>query len=136
MGIPTYEDARILLELYRIRYSPGFQEAYRWFMTEFRPTSWSEVKEAYPPGSPGDTYIGQVMGYYSALGTMVFYNLLSEDILFDVIEDLQPLWERVRPWIDEAREVEGTHLFENVELLVERQQRWRRLYRSKLEAFG
>ncbi len=136
MSIPTYEDARLLLELYRIRYSPEFQEAHRWFMTDFEAGSWEEVRRTCPPASREAGYLGQVMAYYSALGTMVFHNLLSEDILFDVIEDLMPVWQRVQPWIYEAREAEGPHLYENVELLVERQQRWKRLYRSKLEALG
>lgn len=136
MSIPTYEDARLLLELYRIRYAPEFQQAYLWLMTEFSPTSWEEVRRTCQPASREGAYLGQVMGYFSALGTMVFHNLLSEDILFDVIEDLTPIWEKVRPWLYQAREEEGPHLYENLEFLVERQRRWKRLYRSKLEALG
>jgi hypothetical protein len=43
MGIPTHEDAKLMLQLFRTRQDPRFLENENWFLREFRPGPWSEV---------------------------------------------------------------------------------------------
>jgi hypothetical protein len=47
------------------------------------------------------------------------------------LNDTGPLWERIEPWVIEARAEQGNDTWENIEILVERQRRWRQLHRPK-----
>jgi hypothetical protein len=51
MGIPTHEDAAMMIELFKLRMEPFMQESEHWFNMEFQPGSWEELKERYPLGS-------------------------------------------------------------------------------------
>src|SRR6476469_2739436 len=86
MGMPTHEDAKLLLELFKLRHDPAMQDAERWFLTEFRPGPWSEIEARYPSGSPGRMYLTRVMNYWEMIGALVYHNLINEDLLFDVLE--------------------------------------------------
>lgn len=125
MGIPTQEDARLLVELYRLRLDPYLQEAETWFSTQFQPVAWEELKTKYPPESREWRMLNTVLGYWEMLGAMVDHNLLSEDLFFDVIESMALTWDRVREWIPSARAEMGPDLWENIERLAARQQKWR-----------
>jgi len=131
MGIPTHEDAKLMLQLFRTRQEPRFLENENWFLREFRPGPWSEVSHRYPAGTQERNRLDSVLGYWELVGALIDHGLLSEDLLFDVLNDTRPLWERIEPWVIEARAEQGNDTWENIEILVERQRRWRQLHRPK-----
>ena len=131
MSIPTHEDATLLLKLVRMRHEPAFQEAEGWFLREFRADDWAAIKQRYQPGSGDEARMQRVLGYWEMVGALIDHGLLSEDLLFDVLGNLDPIWERVTPWLAGARAELGAEMWENTELLVERQRHWRRMRRPK-----
>jgi hypothetical protein len=125
MSIPTHEDARMLIELFRLRLDPFLQEAETWFTTDFQPASWEELKARYPAGSREWRMLTTVLGYWEMIGALVDHNLLSDDLVFDAMESMDITWEKIKDWLPSARAEMGADLWENVELMITRQQKWR-----------
>lgn len=125
MGIPTHEDARLMVELFQLRLNPFMQQSETWFSTQFEPVSWDELKVRYPLGSPEWRMLNTVLGYWELLGSLIDHNLLSEELVFDAIESVDVTWEKVKDWLPHARLEMGTDLWENIELLVTKQRRWK-----------
>jgi|SRR5436190_19692405 len=125
MSIPTQEDAFLMVELFKLRIEPFMQEAENWFIAQFQPVSWDAIKAAHPPGSKEWRMITTVLSYWELLGSLLDHNLLSEDLLFDAIESVDVTWDKVQAWLPHARLEMGSDLWENIELLVNRQRRWK-----------
>ena len=125
MGIPTHEDARLMVELFQLRLNPFMQQSENWFSTNFQPGTWDELKQKYPLGGQEWRMLNTVLGYWELLGSLVDHNLLSEDLLFDAIESVDVTWDKVKDWLPNARIEMGSDLWENIEVLVTKQRRWR-----------
>ena len=125
MSIPTHADANLMVELFKLRMDPFMQQAETWFATKFQPGSWEELKGRYPLGGNEWRMLNTVLGYWEMLGAIIDHNLLSEDLLFDAMESMEITWDKVREWLPSARAEMGVDLWENVELLIARQHRWR-----------
>jgi hypothetical protein len=110
---------------------PGMQEAERWFLNKFEPGSWNEVEARYPSGSPERAYVTRVMSYWEMVGALVYHNLINEDLLFDLLESTDRLWTLIEQWLPAARAQMAVDVGENIEMLVQRQRRWRELYQPK-----
>jgi hypothetical protein len=124
VSIPTQEDAHLMVRLYKLRLNPYLQQAEDWFNTQFQPGTWEEVKAKYPMGSEEWRKLTTVLGYWEMLGALVDHNLLSEDLLFDAIESMDYTWQRVKEWLPSIRPEVGPEVWENIELLAGRQQKW------------
>jgi hypothetical protein len=125
MGIPTHEDAHLMVKLFKLRLEPFVQESETWFITQFQPGTWEDLKARYPLGGREWRMLNTILGYWELLGALIDHNLLSEDLLFDAIESIDVTWEKVKEWLPSARLEMGSDLWENIELLVNRQRRWR-----------
>ncbi len=125
MSIATQDDARLLVELFRLRLDPFLQEAETWFITQFQPGTWDDLKVKYPPGSREWRMMTSILGYWEMIGALLDHNLVSEDLLFDAMESIDATWEKVREWLPSARLDMGSDLWENIEVLTKRQRRWR-----------
>ena len=47
MPRPTQADAELLLHLYEVRREPELRKARKWFLTEFKPASYAEIKARF-----------------------------------------------------------------------------------------
>jgi hypothetical protein len=125
MSIPTQDDAHLMIELFRLRLDPLFQESESWFISKFEPGPWDEMKAKYPVGGREWRMMTTVLGYWEMVGALMDHNLLSEDLLFDAMESIDATWAKVLEWLPAARIELGTDLWENIELMITRQRRWR-----------
>ncbi len=125
MSIATQDDARLLVELFRLRLDPFLQEAETWFIMQFQPGTWDDLRVKYPPGSREWRMMTTILGYWEMIGALLDHNLVSEDLLFDAMESIDATWEKVREWLPSARLDMGSDLWENIEVLTKRQRRWR-----------
>ncbi len=125
MSIPTHEDAHLMVKLFKLRLEPFLQESEHWILTQFKPGTWEEIKQRYPNSSREWLMLTTALGYWEMLGALIDHNLLSDDLLFDAMESLDLTWDKVREWLPSARSEMGPDMWENVELLSIRQQRWR-----------
>ena|SRR5687768_14589911 len=125
MSIPTHEDAHLLVKLFRLRLEPFMQESETWFNADLKLGSWAEMQEKYDLNSREWRMLTTVLGYWEMLGALVDHNLLSDDLLFDTMESMDITWEKIRQWLPTARGEMGAELWENVDLLISRQAKWR-----------
>jgi len=131
--MPTHDDARLIIELFKLRLNPFMQQSENWFSSKFEPGTWDELKKRYPPGGEEWRMLNTVLGYWEMLGALVDHNLLSEELLFDAIESIDVTWDKVKDWLPYARREMGSDLWENIELLVNKQRRWKIVRTPKSE---
>ena len=125
MSIPTQEDAHLMVKLFKLRLDPFLQSSERWFNIEFQPIPWDEVQAKYAKGSDEWRMLITVLGYWEMIGALVDHNLLSEDLLFDAMESMDFTWERLKDWLPTIRADVGPEVWENIEVLANRQAKWR-----------
>ena len=103
MRKPTHADAQLLLHLYEIRREPELRQARAWFLTEFNPTGWAEIKSRYITHSDEDRHFRMTVSYWEMVGTLVNRGLLQPELFFDHTGEDIVTWDRCKPWIAEAR---------------------------------
>lgn len=130
MPKPTQADAQLLLQLYEMRREPELRRARKWFLTEFRAQSWGEIKERYLTHTDEDRWFRQTISYWEMVGSLVNRGVLNAELFFDHTGEDIVTWERVKPWIEEARaDIRPTYLYQ-FERMVEAHQS----YRAKINA--
>ena len=119
MRKPTHADAELLLRLYEIRREPELRKARRWFLTDFKPAGWDEIKQRYLSHTDEDRYFRMTVSYWEMVATLVNRGVLHPELFFDHTGEDIPTWERCRAWIGGARaDVRPTYLHQ-FERLVE-----------------
>ena len=71
MRKPTHADAELLLHLYEIRREPELRQARAWFLTEFKPSGWAEIKARYLTHADEDRHFRMTVSYWEMVGTLV-----------------------------------------------------------------
>jgi hypothetical protein len=119
MRKPTHADAELLLHLYEMRRDPELRRARAWFLTSFKPSSWSEIKSRYLSHDDEDRYFRMTTSYWEMVATMVNRGVLHEEMFFDAGGEHIVTWDRCIPWIADARaDLRPTYLYQ-LERLVE-----------------
>jgi len=125
MRKPTPDDAELLLRLYEIRRDPELRRARQWFLTDFKPASWMEIKLRYLTHSDEDRYFRMTTSYWEMVGTLVNRGVLHEELFFDHTGEDIVTWDRCKSWIAEARaDIRPTYLYQ-FERMVEAHQAFR-----------
>jgi hypothetical protein len=116
---PAQADAELLLHLYEVRREPELRRARKWFLTEFKPTSYSEIKARYLSHSDEDRWFRMTVSYWEMVGAMVNQGALHAELFFDHTGEDIVTWERCKPWIADARaDIRPTYMMQ-FERLVE-----------------
>ena len=122
MTKPTHADAELLLHLYEIRREPELRRARAWFLTEFKPAGWSEIKARYLSHSEEDRHFRMTTSYWEMVGTLVNRGVLSPELFFDHTGEDVVTWERCKAWIADARaDIRPTYLYQFEKLVQEHQ---------------
>ncbi|HEY3215589.1 MAG TPA: DUF4760 domain-containing protein [Candidatus Eisenbacteria bacterium] len=125
MPKPTHADAELLLRLYEIRREPELRRARAWFLTEFKPSGWSEIRARYLSHSEEDRHFRMTISYWELVATLVNRGVLHPELFFDHTGEDIVTWERCKPWIAEARaDIRATYLYQ-LERMVEAHQAFR-----------
>ena len=103
MRKPTPADAELLLHLYEMRRDPELRRARQWFLTEFRPGSWQEIRARYLSHSEEDRWFRMTTSYWEMVGTLVAHGVLHSELYFDHTGEDIVTWERCKDWIADAR---------------------------------
>jgi len=113
MRKPNQADADLLLRLYEIRREPELRRARQWFLTNFKPASWLEIKLRYLTHSDEDRFFRMTTSYWEMVGSLVNRGVLHPDLFFDHTGEDVVTWERCKEWIEEAREdIRPTYLYQ------------------------
>ena len=130
MRKPTHADAELLLRLYEIRRDPELRRARKWFLTDFKPGEWSEIKVRYLSHTDEDRWFRMTVSYWELVGTLVNRGVLHEDLFYDHTGEDVVTWAKCASWIAGARaDIRPTYLYQ-FEKLVKGHQ----AFREKLNA--
>jgi len=100
---PTHADAELLLRLYEIRRDPELRRARKWFLTEFKPRPWDELKSTYLSHTDEDRWFRMTISYWEMVGALVNRGVLHDELYFDHTGEHVVTWEKCKPWIEGAR---------------------------------
>jgi hypothetical protein len=115
---PTHADAELLLRLYEIRRDPELRRARQWFLKDFQPTGWDEIKTRYLTHTDEDRWFRMTISYWEMLATMVNRGVLHDELFFEHTGEDVVTWERCKPWIAGARASIRPSYMHNFEKLV------------------
>ena len=122
MSKPTHADAELLLRLYEIRREPELRRARAWFLTEFKPASWAEIKARYLSHSDEGRHFRMTTSYWEMVGTLVNHGVLNAELFFDHTGEDIVTWERCKAWIADARaDIRATYMYQFERLVLEHQ---------------
>lgn len=125
MPKPTHADAELLLHLYEIRRDDELRRARAWFLTDFKPADWAEIKSRYLSHSDDDRWFRMTISYWELVGTLVNRGVLNAALFFDHTGEDIVTWERCKAWITDARaDIRPTYLYQ-FEKMVEDHQAFR-----------
>ena len=111
MRKPSHADAELLLRLYEIRREPELRHARKWFLTEFKPGEWSEIKARYLSHTDEDRWFRMTVSYWEMVGTLIGHGVLHPELYFDHTGEHVVTWERCKSWIAGARaDIRPTYL--------------------------
>jgi hypothetical protein len=123
---PTYDDANLLLRIYEIRREEKMRQARHWFLFEFTPTSWNDIRGHYLTGEDHDNYIRMVGTYWDMVCALVKQGILSKDLFYSTNSEHLAVWDKIKPWVEEARqERKNPLLYRSLEEIAEDTLQWR-----------
>ncbi|HEY6196369.1 MAG TPA: hypothetical protein VI504_15160 [Candidatus Eisenbacteria bacterium] len=130
MAKPTHADAELLLHLYEIRREPELRRSRAWLLTEFKSTTWAEVKSRYLSHTDEDRWFRMATSYWEMAATMVNRGTLHAELFFDHTGEDIATWERIKGVIPDARaDIRPTYLMQFEKLVAAHQ-----AYRKKTNA--
>ncbi len=103
MQQPTYEDARLILELYDLRREDRLRAARAWFSENFRVKTLVEYNTLCPRGSENNAFARQVTTYWEMVASFVTCGVLNQELFFESGRELLFVWLRLQPIIAEMR---------------------------------
>jgi hypothetical protein len=131
---PTYDDANLLLRLYEIRREDKMRQARHWFLFEFKPGAWSDIRPRYFTGEEHDNYIRMVGTYWDMVCALVKQGVLNKDLFYSTNSEHLTVWQKIKPWVEEARqERKNPLLYRSLEDIVEDTVQWRTRQMEKFQ---
>jgi len=129
---PTKADAELSLRLFAImRSDEEFKKARWWFYEEFDEKSYRAFKKKCPKGSEGYRNFIVFADYLEVLGALVNHGLLSEDLVFDMID---VPWKKAEPIVHGIRkDMKLPRLYENFEVLAKKLPEWEKKHPPKVK---
>ena len=122
MPKPSHADAELLLHLYEMRREPELRRARKWMMSEFKATTWADIKSRYLSNVDEDRWFRMTTSYWEMLATMVNRGVLHAELFFDHTGEDIVTWERIKTLIPDARaDIRPTYLFQFEKLVADHQ---------------
>ena len=100
----TYDDAKLIVQLYEMRREERLRKARAWFASSFRPKSLSDLTALCPPGSDENASYRMVTSYWEMVASFMTAGVLNSDLFFQSGRELLLVWERVRDIVPAVRE--------------------------------
>ena len=103
MRKPTHADAELLLHLHEIRREPELRQARAWFLSEFKPTTWADIKSRWLSHGEEDRHFRMTVSYWEMVGALVNRGVLHPELFFDHTGEDIVTWNRCKALIPDAR---------------------------------
>lgn len=122
MRKPTHADAELLLHLYEMRREPELRRARKWFMSEWTPGTWADVKRRYLSNEDEDRWFRMTSSYWEMVGALVNRGVLHAELFFDHTGEDIVTWNKISSLIPDARaDIRPTYLFQFEKLVADHQ---------------
>jgi len=122
---PTFEQAKLHLEVYDMRREPRLRQARDWFFSKYFANTFEEAMRIAAPGTEGGTNYMMVVSYWEQACALLNYDLLHEDLFFETSGEFFGVWERIKPTIEEGRKLFSSKIFlAHLEKAAKRYETW------------
>ncbi|HZS57386.1 MAG TPA: hypothetical protein VFA65_23505 [Bryobacteraceae bacterium] len=122
---PTYEQARLHLQVYEERREERLRKARDWFAQNYWPQSFEEAMQIAAPGTEGGTYFMMVVSYWEQACALLNYGLLHEDLFFETSGEFFGIFERIRPGLQQGRDQwKNPYFLAQMETAAKRFEEW------------
>jgi hypothetical protein len=92
----TYDDAKLVLQLYEMRREPRLREARKWFTASFKPRSYADFATICPPGSEPNASYRMVVTYWEMVASFLTSGVLHPELFYQTGREMLFVFERVR----------------------------------------
>ncbi len=101
---PTYDDARLILQLYEMRRDERMRQARAWFTAKCKVKNYDELIKLAPGGSEENASLRMVVSYWDLVASFMTSGVLNKELFFQSGRELLLVWERVRDYLPTQRE--------------------------------
>ena len=113
MSSATHEQGQLQLELYDLRREAKLRQAREWYFRNYFADTLEEGMRIAAPGTENGALVMMVWSYWEQACAYLNHGLLHEDLFFETSGEFYGVWDRVKPTIQQGRE-----LFVNKQFLV------------------
>ncbi len=125
MSKPTHEQAQLHLQVYEMRRETRLRQARDWFFNNYFVDSMEDAMRLGAPGTENGAFSMMVFGYWDQACALLNYGLLHEDLFFETSGEFFGVWERVKPIVQQGREMFGNKQFlGQLEKAADRYETW------------
>jgi hypothetical protein len=120
-GVPraTYDDVKLLMQLYEMRREPRMREARKWFAASFKVKTLADLNALCPPGSEQSASYRMVTTHWEMVASFMTSGVLSQELFFQTGREMLLCWERFRDVLPAIREFTKNPIeFRNLETVA------------------
>jgi hypothetical protein len=100
----TYDDVKLILQLYEMRREPRLREARKWFTGSFKPKTYEDFTALCPAGSEPNASYRMVVTYWEMVASFLTSGVLHPELFYQSGREMLFVWERVRDILPSLRE--------------------------------
>ena len=105
MSSATYEQGQLQLELYDLRREAKLRQARDWYFRNYFADTLEEGMRIAAPGTENGALVMMVWSYWEQACAYLNHGLLHEDLFFETSGEFYGVWDRVKPTIQQGREL-------------------------------
>ncbi len=100
----TYDDAKLILQLYEARREDRLRRGRAWFSANFKPKAHADIAVLCPPGSDESASYRMVTTYWEMAASLITSGVLNAELFFQSGRELLLVYERLRDLLPAIRE--------------------------------
>lgn len=125
MSSATHEQGQLQLELYDLRREAKLRQARDWYFRNYFANTLEEGMRIAGPGTENGALVMMVWSYWEQACAYLNHGLLHEDLFFETSGEFYGVWDRVKPSIQQGRELFSNKQFlTNMEKAAQRYETW------------
>ena len=105
MSSATHEQGQLQLELYDLRREAKLRQARDWYFRNYFADTLEEGMRIAAPGTENGALVMMVWSYWEQACAYLNHGLLHEDLFFETSGEFYGVWDRVKPTIQQGREL-------------------------------
>ena len=103
-GMPTHEDAELILRLYELRREDKMRAARDWFTGSFFPESIDDMRQVMNGRFQENAYFRMVTSYWDMAASFVEYNAMNGELFLESSGEMLIVWAKIEPFVTQIRQ--------------------------------